>query len=284
VTLANGGDLGQALISAGITVASAVAFNAVGGLLGHATPTFLSPQHITKIAAHGAVGGAISRLRGGEFKSGFLAGAFAQFAAPGLASLDQYAPTPVGVAAAAVAGGVGAELGGGKFVNGAVTGAFSRLHNDLSNVPCGENAAESCDFMMGTGKVEDIQAAEEEATNLLMLLVDIATLPVAVIGKGIFSGVRSLFTKGGLGKNPFKGKTPEQIDKMFKNKGFEPRGPDPLNGKGGYVNPKTGRSYHIDLGGKYKKGTEYPHVDVNRTNGYKLPKKKYPLGDRLNDN
>ena len=61
-------------------------------------------------------------------------------------------------------------------------------------------------------------------------------------------------TKGGLGKNPFKGKTPEQIDKMFKDKGFEPRGPDPLNGKGGYVNPKTGRSYHIDPGGKYKKG------------------------------
>ena len=57
-----------------------------------------------------------------------------------------------------------------------------------------------------------------------------------------------------------------------------------MGGKGGYVNPKTGRSYHIDPGGKYKKGTEYPHVDVNRTNGSILPKKKYPLGDKLNDN
>ena len=88
----------------------------------------------------------------------------------------------------------------------------------------------------------------------------------------------------GLGKNPFKGKTPEQIDKMFKDKGFQFRGPDPLNGKGGYVDSKTGRSYHIDPGGEYKKGTEYPHVDVNRTNGSKLPKKKYSLGDKLNDN
>ena len=71
---------------------------------------------------------------------------------------------------------------------------------------------------------------------------------------------------------------------MFKDKGFQPRGPYPMGGKGGYVNPKTGRSYHIDPGGKYKKGTEYPHVDVNRTNGSILPKKKYPLGDKLNDN
>uniref|UniRef100_UPI0024A7176A polymorphic toxin-type HINT domain-containing protein n=1 Tax=Pelagibius sp. Alg239-R121 TaxID=2993448 RepID=UPI0024A7176A len=130
VSLANGGDLGQALMSAGIAVASAAAFSAVGDLLGHATPKFLSPRHIAKIVAHGAVGGAISKLRGGEFKSGFLAGAFTQFAAPGLAYADQYTHPAVGVAAAAVAGGVGEELGGGKFANGAITGAFSRLYND----------------------------------------------------------------------------------------------------------------------------------------------------------
>ncbi|WP_204723392.1 polymorphic toxin type 37 domain-containing protein, partial [Fastidiosibacter lacustris] len=84
--------------------------------------------------------------------------------------------------------------------------------------------------------------------------------------------------------NPFKDKSANEIDQMFRDKGFNPRGLDPLNGKGGYVNPKTDRSYHIDPGGKYKKGTEYPHVDVNRANGSKLPKKKYPLGDVLNDN
>ena len=73
-------------------------------------------------------------------------------------------------------------------------------------------------------------------------------------------------SSGGTG-NPFKGKTPQQVDDRFKQKGFEPRGPNPVGGKGGYVNPKTGRSYHIDPGGKYKKGTEQPHVDVNRPKG-----------------
>ena len=120
-------------MSAGIAIASAAAFNAVGDVFKNVNASFLSPGHIAKTVAHGAVGGAISKLRGGEFKSGFLAGAFAQFAAPGLSYLDQYAPTPVGVAAAAVAGGVGEELGGGKFANGAFTGAFSRLHNDLKH-------------------------------------------------------------------------------------------------------------------------------------------------------
>jgi hypothetical protein len=79
--------------------------------------------------------------------------------------------------------------------------------------------------------------------------------------------------------NPFKGKTPQGIDTMFKQKGFEPRGLDPISGKGGYVNPKTGRSYHIDPGGVYRKGTESPHVDVNRPRGSNLPKRKFLLGD-----
>ena len=112
-------------------------------------------------------------------------------------------------------------------------------------------------------------------------------------GRGVRAGLKALKNLGkrrskdipkGLGTNPFEGKTPNQIDKLFKNKGFETRGPNPLSGKGGYVNPKTGRSYHLDPGGQYKKGTEFPHVDVNRANGSKIPKRKYPLGDRLNDN
>jgi len=55
---------------------------------------------------------------------------------------------------------------------------------------------------------------------------------------------------------------------MLRDAGFEPRGPDPLNGKGGYVNPKTGRSYHIDEANSYG---EPPHVDVNRPRDYKGP-------------
>ena len=81
----------------------------------------------------------------------------------------------------------------------------------------------------------------------------------------------------GLG-NPFKGKTPRQIDKMFRKKGFETRGPNPLEGKGDYVNPKTGRSYHIDEKNKYN---EPSHVDVNRPKSYRgdLKKKKYFTGE-----
>ena len=79
-----------------------------------------------------------------------------------------------------------------------------------------------------------------------------------------------------INPNPFKGKTPVEIDKMLREAGFEPRGPDPLNGKGGYVNPKTGRSYHIDEANSYG---EPPHVDVNRPRDYKGPldKKKYDM-------
>jgi RHS repeat-associated protein len=89
----------------------------------------------------------------------------------------------------------------------------------------------------------------------------------------------------GLG-NPFRGNTPEQVDDMFKSKGFEPRGPDPVSGKGGYVNPQTGRSYHIDPKPQtYRSGTEHPHVDVNRPRGYDgtLDKRKFPLGDKLHE-
>ncbi len=81
----------------------------------------------------------------------------------------------------------------------------------------------------------------------------------------------------GLG-SPFKGKTSSEIDAMLRAKGFEPRGPEPQNGLGGYVNPKTGRSYHIDESNSFG---ESPHVDVNRVKSYNgsLQKKKLSMGD-----
>jgi hypothetical protein len=79
----------------------------------------------------------------------------------------------------------------------------------------------------------------------------------------------------GLG-NAFKGKSAQEIHEMFIKKGYQPRGLDPLNGKGGYVNPKNGRSYHIDEANRFG---EAPHVDANRLpkNTTELPKKKYPF-------
>ena len=68
---------------------------------------------------------------------------------------------------------------------------------------------------------------------------------------------------------------------MFKNKGFVIRGNDPLNGYGGYVNPKAGRSYHMDFDNSFK---EPAHVDINRLRNYKEPleKKKLFLGVNKN--
>ena len=65
-------------------------------------------------------------------------------------------------------------------------------------------------------------------------------------------------------------------------------GRDPLGGKGGYVNPKISRSYHIDPEPQAsRRGVENPHVDVNRLRPYRgrfgEDKKKYPLGDKLYD-
>jgi len=68
---------------------------------------------------------------------------------------------------------------------------------------------------------------------------------------------------------------------MLRDRGFDAKGPYPMAGKGSYINPISGRKYYLDKGGKYKKGTEAPHVDVHRPSSSSLPKKKLPLGDRL---
>lgn len=59
---------------------------------------------------------------------------------------------------------------------------------------------------------------------------------------------------------------------MFIDKGFKPKGANPRGGEGTYVNPKTGRSYHIDANHPPPKP---PHVGVGRPRGKRdlgLPK------------
>lgn len=88
-----------------------------------------------------------------------------------------------------------------------------------------------------------------------------------------------------LGSNPFKGKSFEQIDKLLTERGFEKAGTDPASGKGSYLHPESGRKYYLDNGGRYREGTELPHVDVHRmrdgVNLEKEGKRRYPLGDSL---
>jgi RHS repeat-associated protein len=77
--------------------------------------------------------------------------------------------------------------------------------------------------------------------------------------------------------NPFRGKSPKQIEDMFLRKGFRPEGPDPLSGRGNYVNPKSGRPYHIDANHPPPKP---PHVGVGRPRGPardKLPTRDFDL-------
>ena len=79
----------------------------------------------------------------------------------------------------------------------------------------------------------------------------------------------------GLG-NPFVGKSFEEIDHMFRMKGFEMKGIDPLMGKGSYFNPKTGTKYYLDWGEKeYKTGRESFHVDVFYNGHLKYEKAKF---------
>lgn len=114
---------------------------------------------------------------------------------------------------------------------------------------------------------------------ILLLLTLLISMSGPAMGENRDFGRSSLAANSGgkgLG-NPFKDKTAAQIDEMFTKKGYTKSGPDPAGGTGGYVNPKTGRSYHIDPKdwGKYR---EPNHVDVNRLRDYKGPleKKKLP--------
>lgn len=119
-TLANGGDLGDALLSAATTYAFIRVTAGINASFGGNS----FGDRIGKIVAHGAVGGVRSELNGGKFKAGFLAGAVRALGAP----LVDKIPGDLGkVVASAVIGGASAKLGGGKFANGAVTVAFSYL-------------------------------------------------------------------------------------------------------------------------------------------------------------
>ncbi len=96
------------------------------GIFAKANVAFGKPGYFGKAIAHGVVGGAFAEVRGGSFKSGFLAAGFSSAAAP----LGPQGSLWKGAAFHAAVGGAGSVLGGGKFADGAVTGAFTYLFND----------------------------------------------------------------------------------------------------------------------------------------------------------
>jgi hypothetical protein len=57
------------------------------------------------------------------------------------------------------------------------------------------------------------------------------------------------------------GKSPEEIDQLAREKGLQPKGPDPKNGKGAYVDPVTGELRVLVHG---------DHAHVNDATGNRL--------------
>ncbi len=92
---------------------------------------------------------------------------------------------------------------------------------------------------------------------------------------GVSGNVANIVARS-LGANPFKGKTAQEIADRLTAKGYLPRGPDPVAGKGTFVNPMTRRSYHIDASHPAPKG---PHVGVHRPRDLRgvLDPRDYPL-------
>lgn len=123
-------------------------------------------------------------------------------------------------------------------------------------------------FRVGSGTGYAIYACDENGYGrAAFVTMDIARAAgIAGIVGGVLSKVPTSLPNKGLGTNPFKGSTVPEIDAMFRAREFKLKGSDPLNGAGSYVNPKSGRSYHIDGNHPPPKG---PHVGVHRRRGYR---------------
>mgnify|MGYP002876395040 CR=1 FL=1 len=98
--------------------------------------TLSGGARVTKVIAHGTVGGASSAAQGGRFKDGFLSAGVTQALAPGIGKPDssQLGFSVEGTLAAAVMGGTASVVGGGKFANGASTAAFLYTLRELPSI------------------------------------------------------------------------------------------------------------------------------------------------------
>ena len=104
---------------------------------------------IAQTAAHGVAGGVRSRLQGGSFRAGALAGAVGHAAGKAAFAIEGkgLGAITARTAVAAVGGGTAARLGGGKFANGANTAAFAHLFNNET-----ENIRYNIDLLQHEGR------------------------------------------------------------------------------------------------------------------------------------
>ena len=114
---------------------SGAAFAAVGNLAAtkiNAGIKGWATGGIKKVLAHGLVGGASSKLRGGNFLKGFVSAALTQRVAPVLNNIAKVSTTIAAVGAGAV-GGAASAITGGKFKDEFWTGLGSYAFNDLNH-------------------------------------------------------------------------------------------------------------------------------------------------------
>ena len=259
---------GNDLRNAAIAAASAGVAEGIGGVEDGGKYNW-----VLKAALHGSTQGVFAALRGDSFSNGMIAGTISSLAGSGMesaglmeegmtAAKHVFARTMIATGAAALT----SKATGGDVLQGALTGATVHLFNGEGDHGKSESTRLSIDEDSGT--VEPVT------------IVDIVLFGPRLVA-ATFKGIGSLFSSPfkssrGLG-NPFKNKSSNEIDQMFRSKGFRTKGDAPSEGFGGYVNPKSGRSYHIDPlnWGKYR---EPNHIDVNRLRSYKgsLGKKKLP--------
>ena len=71
------------------------------------------------------------------------------------------------------------------------------------------------------------------------------------------------------------GKTPAEIDALAKQNGLIPKGPDPMNGRGSYIDPVTGQQRIL-----IHPGDEPPAVHVNDPSGGRLDINGNPVSPR----
>ncbi len=115
-------------------------FGAIGSHFGP-TSGLSNLGRVAKVVNHGVAGGAMSVLRGGKFKEGFVSAGFSQvlevtgaYNKMGVsAGARGFAGRTKNVVVSALVGGTSSKLVGGKFANGAITGAFSRMFNDAAH-------------------------------------------------------------------------------------------------------------------------------------------------------
>lgn len=108
-----------------------------GAMFG-AIGTVTAGNFVANVLAHGAFGGMLNVVQGGDFVSGFMSNAFSAMVSPGLMNAtraigNQVIRHAVGTAVSAVVGGVTSVLGGGKFENGAMSAAYGYLFNAASH-------------------------------------------------------------------------------------------------------------------------------------------------------